>query len=175
VTREIPLTQGRVTVVDDDDFAELTRWVWFYAPPKSGLTTGYAYRTTSRADGHRTVLMHREILEAAPGAEVDHEDRDGLNNTRSNLRESSHAQNQANRLSVSASGFKGVSPHGPKYRATISVANRNRHLGTFAEAEEAARAYDAAARQHQGQYGRFNFPRFGERSATTTTGTPTRA
>ena len=93
---------------------------------------------------------------------VDHVDGNGLNNQRSNLRPTTQAQNLANqlkRLGVT-SKFKGVCwrDRPSPWRATITVDGRQRGLGSFADEEQAARAYDAAALDLFGDRARLNFP-----------------
>jgi len=82
-------------------------------------------------------------------------------NRRSNLRRTTNALNQANRRRVrSKSGFKGVSSDSTKrerpWRAHITIEGRMKYLGGYATPEEAARAYDAAAREHFGEHAATN-------------------
>ena len=85
------------------------------------------------------------------------------------LRLASHAENTRYRRNHrnNTSGFRGVSFHraGDKWQAQIRVDGRLTHIGYFATAEDAARAYDDAARKHYGEFARLNFPRPGEASA----------
>ena len=62
------------------------------------------------------------------------------------------------------SGFKGVSfrKDRGKYRAYISINNRIKHLGYYDTPEDAARAYDEAARFYFAEFACVNFPRPGE-------------
>ena len=156
---EIPLTQGRVALVDDCDAALAdTRW---YA--RRDRHTFYAYRKGPRAEKpRRTFLLHRVILGAARGVEVDHVNGDGLDCRRANLRLASRSQNQANRLHLvsNVSGFRGVSFMRARGRwlASIRVNRRTRNLGAFESPAEAARAYDAAARSAFGPFARLDFP-----------------
>lgn len=121
-----------------------------------------------RVNGARKrVYLHRYLLDAQPGQIVDHIDGDPLNNTRANLRLVTRAQNQWNRKAQqNASGYKGVSWHRghQKYYARIQVHNRRHFLGYFETAEEAAEAYDAAARRLHGQHARDNSRRCREYS-----------
>jgi hypothetical protein len=93
---------------------------------------------------------------------VDHKDGNGLNNQRSNLRLATHAQNSSNRRGHSKYGFKGVSENhrgiASPYKAAIRIGGSLIHLGCFKTTEEAARAYDAAARKAHGSYAFLNFP-----------------
>lgn len=154
MTREIDLTQGKVALVDDADFEWLSRFNW------CAVKTGKTFYAVRR-DGRHPVLMHRVILSASDDVDVDHRDLDGLNNTRANLRLASRSQNMANisKYESNRSGFKGVSWHASHgaWRANITVEWRQYHIGYFDTPEAAARAYDAAAREHFGEFARTNF------------------
>ena len=101
--------------------------------------------------------------------EIDHMDMNKLNNRRSNLRICDRSENQRNhRLQANnTSGYKGVyfDKQANKWKAQIQHHGRNNHLGLFLTPEEAGHAYDTKARELFGEYGRYNFPRDGERSA----------
>ncbi len=97
-----------------------------------------------------------------PSIEVDHKDGNGLDCRRHNVRPATKQQNQANRgpRANNASGFKGVSwfPRQRRWYARIGVDGRNLYLGVYESAAAAARAYDAAARTHFGEFAKLNFP-----------------
>jgi hypothetical protein len=122
------------------------------------------YGHLDRRDEHgRTIKMHREIMGAPDGVEVDHRDGDSLNNRRSNLRLATRQQNACNVRSArmcKSSQYKGVCWCAPKsaWRATIVVNKKQRHLGMFEDEAAAARAYDAAAQELHGDFARLNFP-----------------
>jgi hypothetical protein len=112
--------------------------------------------------------MHRVITGAAPGQHVDHADGDGLNNRRLNLRPCTPTQNQASgRHRIGASGLRGVrwSERKGRWVACISVRGESKFLGQRRSAEEAARLYDAAARELHGEFARPNYPRPNEQAA----------
>ncbi|SRR5713101_4575271 len=91
----IELTQGRVAVVDDDDFERLAQWRWQY-------DCGYASRREritpyGTARKYRKIYMHREILNPPKGMDTDHENGNRLDNRRANLRLATRAENLRNR------------------------------------------------------------------------------
>ena len=106
--------------------------------------------------------MHSAILESHKGSDIDHIDGNGLNNQENNLRYSTHSQNMSNRGldKNNKSGFKGVSWYQPsqKWQVKIAVQGKQKHLGYYSDIEEAARAYDAAAKELHGEFAWLNFP-----------------
>ncbi len=164
--REILLTKGKVALVDDADYAELSRHKWF--ADESGRTF-YALRMVRKSKGKQgKVRMHRVITGAEIGQEVDHINMNGLDNRRENLRLCSPAENRYNRVKRpdNVSGYKGVAwqKDCQKWVAYIS-GEKQRYLGLFENALVAALAYDAAARIQYGEFARLNFPGPGERAA----------
>jgi hypothetical protein len=122
----------------------------------------YAISGVRRANDKRASLrMHRILLPDVK--EVDHENGNGLNNRRINLRPATRSQNNANSCKRSnglTSQFKGVClpKDRKKFLATIAVNGNRKYLGTFTSELDAARAYDAAAFWHFGEFARLNFP-----------------
>lgn len=163
----IPLTKGKCAVIDEPDFALVGHVRWHAICGKVTRTHWSAHRVLWHHGPH--VAMHRVIIGALPGQEVDHVNRNGLDNRRANLRICSHRNNTRNRLSGmrKTSQFHGVSWHAArsKWRAVIAVVApgadgaRHCHLGYFDNEADAARAYDRAALQHFGEFATTNFPR----------------
>jgi len=158
MTKEIHLTQGKVAIVDDDDYEWLSVWKWHYT------NVGYAARDRSRTapGGRKKIFMHREIMNAPDGFEVDHvEPEMRLDNRRQNLRNCTHAQNMKNRKKSSrnTSGYTGVywNKGAKKWQAYIRADGKTLYLGLFENAEEAARVRDAKARELRGEFARMNF------------------
>jgi hypothetical protein len=150
--KQIPLTQGRFSMVDDADFLWLMQRNW--RATKRGNTW---YASAGRLFG--VVHMHRLITNAPKEMQVDHINGDGLDNRRSNLRVCTRAENQGNRKMSknNAAGYKGVAPYGGKYRSQIKHNGKVYHLGYFTDPVEAARAYDAAAKKYHGEFAKLNF------------------
>lgn len=151
----IPLTQGQNALVDTADFEWLSRWDWF-ADFDAKQSMWYAKK--------RGIRMHRFIVDAQKGGDVDHKNLNGLDNRRENLRRCTRVQNMQNSglRKDSTSGFKGVTwyPHhdANKWVASITVNKKRMALGYFDTAEQAARAYDNVAREHFGEFAQLNFP-----------------
>jgi len=154
MTKEIQLTQGKVAIVDDEDFNFINQWHW-----NARQINGHWY--AKRGEAGKTIFMHRIIMNAPKGLEVDHIDGDGLNNLRENLRVCTHAENLRNQRLPrhNKSGYKGVLPYiNGKVRALIQLNGEKIFLGIFDNAEEAAHAYDAKAIELYGEFARLNFP-----------------
>ena len=158
MTIEIPLSQGKVALIDDKDLELLGGRKW------SCNGTGYAL---AKING-RLVYMHRLITSAPSDQHVDHINGNTTDNRRSNLRLCLAANNHANkpkwqRASAGKTGhpnYKGIKrvKGATTWEAQITPRGVRLYLGTFPTPEEAARAYDAAARQHFGEFARLNFP-----------------
>jgi hypothetical protein len=158
--KTISLTQGKVTLVDDADYAKLAKHKWCAMRVRR---LWYAVRVITLS-GHgsdrkrRTLLMHREIMGATGTIEVDHENSDGLDNQRHNLRLATSLQNSQNtRDVVSSSRFKGVSWHkaSERWRASIRANGRQISLGYFFDEAVAGEAYKRAALKYFGAFARY--------------------
>lgn len=137
-------------MVDDCDFDFLNQWKWTVHKNK------YAKRAEERNRKHRTFFMHREILNVDLGIQVDHIDRNGLNNQRSNLRLDTQAQNCHN-MGIprhNVSGFKGVCWDASrlKWMAFLKLNRRFKNLGRFQDVVDAAKKYDECSVKFFGEY-----------------------
>lgn len=156
--KKIPLTQGKFALVDDKDFAHLSSFKWC---AQKGRYTFYAVRRSRACEGapSRLILMHRQILGCRTGDFADHEDENGLNNCRSNLRVATHAQNLRNRgkQKNNTSGFKCVYFDRRKnvFQAYITVDGIRTTLGVFKTPEKAHAVYCAAAKKLHRKFARF--------------------
>lgn len=158
--KEIPLTQGKVALVDDEDFELVNQYRWYAL---RNHRTFYAVKQMRQVDGRRGLLwMHRLILGLTDSRQqADHINHNGLDNRRVNLRVVSQSENAQNRRMALAnkSGFKGVAldSRTQRYRVQIRINRKPTTIGYFATAEEAARVYDAKARELYGEFACVNF------------------
>lgn len=147
--KKLLLNKGRYALVDDEDFEFLSQWKWYVS------NTGYAVRDQylGKIDGRyksKTVMMHREILNAPKGMDVDHRNGRRLDNRKENIRICTRSQNLANISLIKRKKFpelpKGVTynrnPRAKQpYVARISYENRTLFIGGFYTLEEASLAY----------------------------------
>lgn len=145
--------------VDDADYEYLNSFKWY--AQKSSKNCFYAVRCVNVDGKKKHVYMHRHLLGITDkNVCVDHIDRDSLNNQRSNLRTCTKAENLMNRgvHPRNTSGFKGVTfdPPTKKWRARLMVNRKNLHVGLFNSAEDAALAYNKAAKKHFGEFALLN-------------------
>jgi hypothetical protein len=116
----------------------------------------------------RSIYIHRDILKAPYGSVVDHANGNSLDNRRKNIRICTVGQNNCNSGARrgSASQYCGVGRCGNRWQARIIFEKTYHHLGVFKTEEEAARAYDRAARELHGEFAWQNFPYDQNRACT---------
>jgi len=144
--KEIQLTRNQVALVDDDMYEELNQFKWF---ANKGKKTFYARRMAPTINGKQGVIhMHHEVMGKPPkGLMPDHEDGNGCNNQRYNLRFVTNRQNSQNKKNVKGtSKYPGVdwNKHAGKWHARIQINGKTKHLGIFADEEEAFEVYQNA-------------------------------
>lgn len=144
--KEIKLTQGKVALVDDEDFERVNQFKWYARKDSKSTTIFYAVRGAYK----KCILLHRFIMDLNDSKKkVDHINHNGLDNRKNNLRACSSFENARNRnISMhSKTGFKGVSflTVKGKYLASIKINNKSIHIGLFNSPIEAAKAYNAKA------------------------------
>jgi len=150
--KTIPLTQGKVAIVDDEDFDNLIKYKWF-------LDNGYA---RGRVNG-KYIFMHRFIMKTKRGEIYDHINRNKLDNRKSNMRKCTYSQNAVNakyNFHNKVSKYRGVcwSKEMSLWKASIRVNTKAIHLGFFENEIDAAKIYDSAARHYFDNFAYLNFP-----------------
>lgn len=152
--KQIKLTRGKFTLVDDEDFEELNKYKWYYGDP-------YVKGFYQSLDGVKhSIYLHRLILDVKDRhIVVDHINNDKLDNRKENLRACTQSQNCANssKCTDNLSGYKGVYLSRGKYWiARITYHRKLMHLGIFPTKEEAAIAYNKAALKYFGEFVKLN-------------------
>jgi hypothetical protein len=131
--KEIALTQGKVAIIDDEDYELVSLSKWHFH--KRG------YAVTQRQG--RQYRLHQLIIQSRDGLMVDHINRDKLDNRRCNLRLVDKSVNNRNRDPEprSSSGIKGVHwhPSSRKWQVSLMANGRREHFGTYENKHEAAR------------------------------------
>lgn len=127
--KQIPLTQGKYALIDDADFDEVSKYSWCFARYAIGRVKG------------KNQLMHVFLMGKKEGVEIDHINRNKLDNRRENLRYVNRSENMLNTdlRSTNKTGFTGVSfdKFRGKWRSTIKLNYKQHMLGRFDTPEEA--------------------------------------
>lgn len=147
----VELTKGKTATIDAADVPLVSAYKWC-------VSHEYAMRRDAKTKA--TIFMHRLIAEAPIGMQVDHINRNGLDNRRSNLRVCTSHQNLGNQYEVrGTSRFKGVAWDRTRkcWKASISRDHRTFNIGRFKVEEDAALAYDVHAREIFGEFAACNF------------------
>jgi hypothetical protein len=147
--KEIKLTQGKVTVVDDEDYEWLNQWKWHYAG-------GSALRNIVKNKKWKSIWMHRLIMNTPDDLYVDHINHNRLDNRKKNLRICTTGQNNRNSLKRknNKSGYKGVywKKQSKKWCAEIGINNERMYLGLFVDIKDAVNAYNRKAKELHGEF-----------------------
>lgn len=156
--KEIKLTQGKMTLVDDEDFEKLNQFKW-YAQKRPN--TWRVARNIWVENKRTAILMHREIMNAPEHSSVDHINGNPLDNCKENLRLCTHQQNMHNQKSAHKNnklGIKGVRwyRNAKKFRARITINGKVIHLGYFNVMGDADSAYRKAEEKYFGEFARCN-------------------
>ena len=159
MTKEIPLTKGRVTIVDDEDYDFLMQWKWRLI--KGDYAASRLYWIENGASKRKTILMHRLVNKTPKNMQTDHVNNNTLDNRRRNLRTCTLQQNTKNRTkqkNKTSSQYKGVHLYRPtgKWAAQIRIDKKARFLGYYASEHDAALAYNFAAIEHFKEFSNLN-------------------
>lgn len=149
MSKKITLTQGKVAIVDDDDFDWLNQFKWF-AKKECGIW--YACRNGSRKIEPRPYYrMHRYILSAKDEDVIDHINGNGLDNRKCNIRIVTPRENSQNRHHSRTSKYPGVCWHyiANRWLAQIRIKDKMKFLGYFENELDAAKAYKNACKDLQ--------------------------
>lgn len=150
----VALSQGQRAIVDDEMFDEISKFNWTFQKAKKD--DGYAFRRPTVNGKRVLILMHREIMKPGDGLEVDHINRNKLDNRKENLRICSTEENLRNRGTQknNKSGYRGVSwnRNAKKWHAQISIGHRRTHLGYFPDKFEAIGVYNQMAVRYYGPF-----------------------
>lgn len=157
MVKKIPLTQGQHALVDDEDYEFLNQFKWC-AHKAPGYDVYYAVRThcCEIKDGKRInkrIAMHRLIMDAPKGLEVDHINRVGTDNRKSNLRIVTRRQNSHNTPKRGTSKYKGVwwNKSAKKWQSQTQINNKIIRIGFFDSEKEAFEAYKKTINELAGE------------------------
>jgi hypothetical protein len=155
--KTIPLTKGYFTKVDDEDYKKLASLRWYASIGVDGNVRARRTGWINKKMVH--VFMSRTILNAPQGKYVDHINGDPLDNRKCNLRLCSPLENSHNaKISKDNKyGYKGiVLTKYKRWGARIYPNKKIKWLGTYNTKEEAALAYNEAAKKYFGGFAKLN-------------------
>lgn len=159
MAKEIQLTQGKVAIVDDEDYEYLNQWKWQANQKKNKRF--YAWRGKKIDGKYKMIYLHRFILKLTDKKIfVDHANMDTLDNRKINLRICNRSQNAANtdKYKINSFGYKGISydKRINKFYASITINKKTFYLGVFIDPKDAALAYNIAAIKYHGEFAKLN-------------------
>jgi hypothetical protein len=131
---------------DTSDYDIIKNYKWYVVKDDK---TFYAQAHINR---NATIKMHQLIIKCPSGKQIDHKNRNGLDNKKRNLRICTASQNCINRQKTSKnkSGYKGVyfNKSNNKWHVQIVINKIRYHIGYFKTPESAYKAYCKAAKKH---------------------------
>ena len=161
VMKEMVLTKGQVSIVDDEDYEFLSKWKWSAQKVETKTWIKYyAVRRSHNGKPHK-IYMHREITKPTEGFVVDHINGYTLDNRKLNLRICTQKENSRNQVKSKSercnSKYKGVSKIGKKWRSLLMCNYKCISLGVFENEIDAAKRYDEVAKEIFGEFAILNF------------------
>ena len=148
--KKIKLTRGKYALVDDEDFDMLNKTKWCAIQVRDIRGAWYALTTFEK---YKTAYMHRIIMNAPKGSQIDHINRNGLDNRKSNLRFCTFRQNNLNKplYKTNTSGHRGVhwSKQNKRWVAQLKIHGQCFYLGSFKTLEEAVEREKAEYEKHK--------------------------
>jgi hypothetical protein len=156
--KEVKLTKGKVSLVDDDDFGRVSKFKWH------ANWNNYNWYAKRSFTGGRQESLHHFIFGVGNGVMLDHINGESLDNRKSNLRICNKMQNAGNsrkRIDGCSSKYKGVGWNKRTHRwiVRIRMGGERKYIGSFLNEDDAGRAYDAEASKYFGVFSRPNFRR----------------
>lgn len=152
--KKIPLTQGKFALVDDEDYAEISKFKWH-------SSHGYAQAGKKVSGKWVMIYLHRVVNMTPAGMYTDHINGNKLDNRRGNLRTCTKSQNSMNRGATkqNRNGIKGVSyiSSRRKWGVQIEYGGKSKRIGYFDSSNEALLAYNIAAKKYHGEFARLNY------------------
>ncbi len=159
---KILLTQNKYALIDKADYNLIEDYKWYFTNNGYAAAKLYFGRENGK-NVQKGILMHRIIMKAKKGQDVDHSNKNKLDNRRSNLRLCTRTLNLANKfdLNKNKSGYKGVSffkwgTRKKRWVSQIQFKKKALRIGYFYTPEEAALAYNQAAKEHFGEFAYLN-------------------
>lgn len=151
------LTNGERMLFDPIDADLVNERLWFSSSSGYAAANIWVEGKQRKRQFHRLVLSRIVGRELIRGEDVDHINRDKLDNRRSNLRIATRGQNMANRSYKNTTGFRGVYVPPASFIASIKFEHTKIYIGSFRTIEEAAWMYDQYAIELHGEFATLNF------------------
>lgn len=141
--------KGHKVLIDDEDYDLIKGYSWcIKSQIRNGVPQYYAFayiKNNNHKNSRSTTYMHRFIMDAPKGIQVDHIFHNTLDNRKSKLRLITPNGNNRNCIRKNETGFKGVrKAKFGNFQARICINRKEKHLGMFDTAIEAHEAYMSA-------------------------------
>ena len=157
---KVALSKGYYTIIDKEDAEKVNQFSWFYQ-------NGYAMLRTYEGVGkkRKAIYLHRFINNTPPDKHTDHINGNTLDNRKKNLRTCTIQQNTHNqKVRKGVSKYKGVNyiKETGRWAANIKINMKRIHLKSYKTEEEAALAYNKAAKKYHKEFARLNIIKYEE-------------